>query len=63
VNRVLAAAALLRTWRTLAALALVVATTVPTVLRAAEVEVSAEPAMTRGPAAAPVTIIEFSDYQ
>lgn len=24
---------------------------------------TADPAMTRGPAAAPVTIVEFSDYQ
>jgi hypothetical protein len=29
----------------------------------AEVQVSVEPSMTRGPVGAPVTILEFSDYQ
>lgn len=30
---------------------------------AAPIRVTVEPAMTKGPAGAPVTIIEFSDYQ
>jgi hypothetical protein len=30
---------------------------------AAESRVGLEPVMTKGPAAAPVTIVEFSDYQ
>ena len=30
---------------------------------AAQVELSLDPAMTKGPARAPVVIIEFSDYQ
>jgi len=30
---------------------------------AAQIELSASPAMTRGPVHAPVTIVEFSDYQ
>jgi hypothetical protein len=29
----------------------------------AQVNVTVQPFMTRGPAAAPVTIVEFSDYQ
>jgi hypothetical protein len=29
----------------------------------AQVQVTLEPSMTKGPAAAPVTIVEFSDYQ
>jgi hypothetical protein len=29
----------------------------------AEVEVTLDPAMVKGPAGAPVTIIEFADYQ
>jgi hypothetical protein len=29
----------------------------------AQVDVSIEPSMTKGPASAPVTIVEFSDYQ
>ncbi len=28
-----------------------------------QIELSVEPAMTKGPAGAPVTIVEFSDYQ
>jgi hypothetical protein len=30
---------------------------------AAPIRITVEPAMTKGPAGAPVTIIEFSDYQ
>jgi hypothetical protein len=30
---------------------------------AAQVDISIEPAMTKGPAGAPVVIVEFSDYQ
>jgi protein-disulfide isomerase len=29
----------------------------------AQVDLTIDPAMTRGPASAPVTIVEFSDYQ
>jgi hypothetical protein len=29
----------------------------------AQVDITIEPSMTKGPAGAPVTIIEFSDYQ
>lgn len=29
----------------------------------AQVDLTADPAMTRGPAQAPVTIVEFSDYE
>jgi protein-disulfide isomerase len=47
----------------LACLALVVLITGPALPRAAEVEISADPAVTRGPTSAPVTIVEFSDYQ
>jgi hypothetical protein len=34
-----------------------------TVSASAQIDVSADPMMTKGPAAAPVTIVEFSDYQ
>jgi protein-disulfide isomerase len=50
-----------RTLRAVLTLAVLIA--VPALPRAAEVEISTDPAMTRGPAAAPVTILEFSDYQ
>ena len=33
------------------------------VAAAAQVEISASPMMTKGPTHAPVTIVEFSDYQ
>ena len=42
----------------------VVAVMTPGARRArADVELTVNPAMTRGPATAPVTIVEFSDYQ
>jgi protein-disulfide isomerase len=49
--------------RGLGLLALAVFLAAPGMLRAAPVDISADPAVTRGPAGAPVTIVEFSDYQ
>jgi hypothetical protein len=34
-----------------------------TVIDAAPIRITIEPMMTKGPASAPVTIVEFSDYQ
>ena len=43
---------------------LIVAVLTPGARRArADVDLTVNPAMTRGPATAPVTIVEFSDYQ
>jgi len=52
-------------WMTLAPLALVVALVGASFpLRAlAQVEITWSPSMVKGPAGAPVTIVEFSDYQ
>ena len=42
----------------------VIALVTPGTRRArADVDLTVHPAMTRGPAGAPVTIVEFSDYQ
>jgi hypothetical protein len=49
------------TWMTGALLALVLALATPRVF--AQVELTWSPSMVKGPSSAPVTIVEFSDYQ
>lgn len=54
-----------RRWRvyTRAAVVFLGLLMVPTVRPSAQVDLSVHPAMTKGPADAPVVIVEFSDYQ
>jgi protein-disulfide isomerase len=48
-------------WATLVAQALLAALVAPQAL--AQVEITWSPSMVKGPSGAPVTIVEFSDYQ
>lgn len=52
-----------RVYTILAALGLVLATALALAPALAQIELTVAPAMTQGPAQAPVTIVEFSDYQ
>jgi protein-disulfide isomerase len=47
----------------LPAAALALAAALPAAPARAQLELTVTPAMTKGPAQAPVTIVEFSDYQ
>ena len=49
--------------RTLAAAAILLALWTPGCYAQSAPALTVNPAMTRGPAGAPVTIVEFSDYQ
>lgn len=52
-----------RVYTTVVALALALALTVSVSVAAAQPRLTIEPTMTKGPATAPVTIVEFSDFQ
>jgi protein-disulfide isomerase len=52
-----------RVYTILAPLGLVLATSLALAPALAQIELTMTPAMTQGPAQAPVTIVEFSDYQ
>ena len=49
--------------RTVIAVAIAVSLWAPACFAQTGTSVTIDPAMTRGPATAPVTIVEFSDYQ
>jgi hypothetical protein len=52
-----------RVYTILAPLGLVLATSLALAPALAQIELTMTPSMTQGPAQAPVTIVEFSDYQ